>query len=92
MLFGNLLIIKNMPMNLVEMTYRYFKKYAEEAPNPTLIKDIEQQVRHTGRNRDEDDIFVNIVGTLRHDFGYPHPIEEQADQNDARPFLANLQR
>ena len=79
-------------MSMIKFIYDYFKKYAEEAPNPALIRDIQQQAANTGEGKDETDICIETVTRLRNEFGYHHPIEDQADKADMAPFLAQLNR
>ena len=77
---------------MVKWIHDYFMKYSGEAPNPALIRDVQQQAANTGEGKDETDICVETVTRLRNEFGYNHPIEEQADKNDMAPFLAQINR
>ena len=78
-------------MDIVRLIHGYFKKYTD-APNPALIRDIISQIAEGSPNKSEFDIYLETIGKLRNDFGYSHPIEEQADRADAAPFLAELSR
>lgn len=77
---------------MVSWIYNYFKQYSGDVPNPALIRDVQQQAAATGEGKDETDICVETVTRLRKDYGYHHPIEENADKADMAPFLAELNR
>jgi hypothetical protein len=74
-------------MNIVKSVTDYFRKYTD-TPNSALVRDVAGKIATDDPTKDESDVFLETVIKLRTDFGYSHPIEEQADRNDAAPFLA----
>jgi len=74
-------------MSVVKSIIDYFGRYTD-IPNSALVRVIADEITTTNPTLGEDAVFMETVIKLRTDFGYRHPIEEQADINDAAPYLA----
>lgn len=74
-------------MGVVKSIINYFERYTD-TPNSALVRVIADEIIASNPGLGEDTVFMKTVIKLRTDFGYRHPIEEQADINDMAPYLA----
>ena len=75
-------------MNVVNKINDVYKEFSGEKPNSYLVKQVCSEIRKNNPEIPDSAVYEEAILNLRTVYGYIIPIEEAADINDARPFLA----
>lgn len=75
--------------DIIELVVGYFGEYTD-APNSALVREISNGIKADNPTMPEEGVFRETVVRLRNDYGYGHPVEEQADRNEITEALARM--